>query len=69
MSTNRGSRGCSLEPPIKTKLFHFYGDIYEKMRKNQHMEPPFMHLYPTLWTDFSQKYIQRLDNSHAFNKC
>ena len=35
----RGSGG-SLEPPFEAKLFHFHGDLFEKLGKTNKTNPP-----------------------------
>ena len=42
----RGGSGGSLEPPSETKLFQFYGEIYEKLDKMLKTNPLLMDVNP-----------------------
>ena len=39
VKSSSGSRGGSLEPPFEAKLFHFHGDLFEKLTNKTN--PPF----------------------------
>ena len=45
---SRGGSGGLLEPPFEAKLFHFHGDLFEKLGKTNicFNEPPFVNLNP-----------------------
>ena len=59
-----GSRGGLLEPPFEAKLFHFHGDLFEKLGKTEKrtpickFEPPFKESWIRPWLNPKIKYYE-----------